>query len=67
MPQVHTPDAYRAVKMSDGGEDSSTGETALVYLEKIQPKDLVMFSNATKKIIAKVNPLVYFSLPVGII
>ena len=33
---------------------SSTGETARNFLEKITPKDLVMFSPATRKVIAKV-------------
>jgi hypothetical protein len=37
------------------GENASTGETAGNYLEKITPKDLVMFSPATRKIIAKVK------------
>jgi len=32
---------------------SSTGETARNFLEKITPKDLVMFSPATRKVIAK--------------
>lgn len=31
----------------------TTGETANNYLEKISPKDLVMFSDKTRKIIAK--------------
>ena len=33
----------------------STGETSRNYLDKVTPKDLVMFSPATRKIIAKVN------------
>ena len=37
------------------GENASTGETAGNYIEKITPKDLVMFSPATRKIIAKVK------------
>ena len=34
--------------------NSSTGETASNYLEKVTHKDLVMFSPATRKQIAKV-------------
>jgi len=38
---------------------SSTGETSGNYLEKITPKDLVMFSPATRKIIAKVSLFIF--------
>ena len=36
-------------------ETASTGETAGNFIDKITPKDLVMFSPATRKIIAKVR------------
>ena len=38
--------------MSDNNE--SGGETASNHLEKIKPKDLIMFSPKTRQIIAKV-------------
>ncbi|CAF0708432.1 unnamed protein product [Brachionus calyciflorus] len=34
-------------------EETSTGETSQSFLEKITPKDLVMFSPQTRKVIAK--------------
>jgi len=38
--------------MSENNE--SGGETVSNYLEKIKPKDLIMFSTKTRQIIAKV-------------
>ena len=34
---------------------ASTGETPESYLENLRPKDLVMFSESSRRIIAKVN------------
>jgi len=38
----------------------SSGETITNYLEKIKPKDLIMFSPKTREIIAKVFVISFF-------